>query len=117
MNYLYRTQAYLNSVTATVNSLCGMILSDALQSDVETQYKITITLLELEQATADFIDSIGLAGELQHAVSVSKRKFMNINKRLIKHLEKLQLQGYHFENVISTLKLENATLEKEIHFL
>ena len=117
MNYLYRTQAYLNSVTATANSLCGMILSDALQGNIETQYKITITLLELEQATADFIDSVGLASELQHAVLGSKRKFMNINKRLIKHLEKLQLQGYHFEAVISTLKLENATLEKEIHFL
>ena len=94
-----------------------MILSDALQSNVETQYKIVITLLELEQATADFIDSMGLASELQHAVSVSKRKFMNINKRLVKHLEKLQLQGNHFDELISTLKLENATLEKEIHFL
>ena len=117
MNYLCRTQVYLNSVTATANSLCGMILSDALQGNIEMQYKITVTLLELEQATADFIDSIGLASELQHAVSVSKRKFMNINKRLVKHLEKLQLQGHYFENVIHTLKLENATLEKEIHFL
>ena len=73
-------------------------------------------MLELEQTTANFIDSMELASELQHAVSVSKRKFMNINKRLIKHLEKLQSQGYHFETVISTLKLENAMLEKEIHF-
>ncbi|MDE5792991.1 MAG: hypothetical protein K2H66_05645 [Oscillospiraceae bacterium] len=117
MNYLYRTQAYLNSVTATANSLCGMILSDALQGNIEAQYKIVITLLELEQATADFIDSMGLSNKLQHAVSASKRKFMNINKRLVKHLEKLQSQGYHFENVIHTLKLENHTLEKEIHFL
>ena len=117
MNYLYRTQAYLNSITATANSLCGMILSDALQGNIEMQYKITVTLLELEQATADFIDSIGLFSELQHAVSASKRKFMNVNKRLIKHLEKLQSQGYHFEELIHILKLENNTLEKEIHFL
>ena len=35
MNYLYRTQAYLNSVTATANSLYGMILSDVLKGNVE----------------------------------------------------------------------------------
>lgn len=117
MNYLCRTQAYLNSVTATVNSLCGMILSDELQGNIETQYKIAVTLIELEQATADFIDSMGLTNEIPNAVSVSKRKFMSINKRLIAHLEKIQLQGYHFDELISTLKLENKTLEKEIHFL
>ena len=94
-----------------------MVLSDELKGNVETQYKIAITLIELEQATADFIESTGLDSELPHAVSVSKRKFMNINERLVKHSEKIQLQGYNFSELITTLKLENETLEKEIEFL
>ncbi|MDE5854050.1 MAG: hypothetical protein K2H19_03205 [Ruminococcus sp.] len=115
MNFLCKAQAYLNSVTATVNSLCGMVLSDELKGNVETQYKIAVTLIELEQATADFIESTGLDSELPHAVVRSKRKFMNINERLIKHLEeKIQLQGYHFDKLITTLKLETETLKEEI---
>ena len=78
---------------------------------------MAVTLIELEQETADFIDNMELARELPHAVLKSKRRFMSINKRLIMHLEKLQSQGYHFSELITTLKLENATLEKEIHFL
>lgn len=116
MNYLCRAGAYLNSVTSTVNSLCGMVLSDELRNNVEAQYKITVTLIELEQATADFIDSTGLDIELPQAVSVSKCKFIGINERLIKHLEKIQLQGYHFDELISTLKLENETLKEELRF-
>lgn len=88
MNYLCRAGAYLNSVTAAVNSMCDMVLSDELKNSVEAQYKIAVTLIELEQATADFIDSTGLDSELPQTVSVSKRKFININERLIKHLEK-----------------------------
>lgn len=47
MKYLCRAGAYLNSVTATINSLCGMVLSDELQDKIEVQYKITVELLEL----------------------------------------------------------------------
>lgn len=117
MNFLCKAQTYLNSVTSTVNSLCGMALSDELRGNVETQYKIAVELLELEQATADFIDGMELDSEIPNAVIISKRKFININERLIKHLEKIQLQGYHFEDVINTLKLETETLEKETDFL
>ncbi len=114
MNYFCRAGAYLNSVTAAVNSMCGMVLSNELQNNVEMQYKIAVTLIELEQATADFIDNTGLDSELPNAVAINKRKFMNINERLIKHLEKIQLQGYHFDEMISTLKLETETLKEEV---
>jgi len=117
MNFLCKAQAYLNSVVSTINSLAGMAMSDELKDNIEAQYKTVRTLMELEQATSDFITDMELDAELSQAVSVSKRKFMNINERLIKHLEKIQLQGYHFENVITTLKLENDTLKEEIHFL
>ena len=117
MNYLCRAGAYLNSVTSTINSLCGMILSDELRDNVEAQYKIAITLLELEQAVSELILGMELDAELPNAVAISKRKFMNINERLIKHLEeKIQLQGYNMEKLITTLKLENETLREEIRF-
>lgn len=114
MNFLCKAQAYLNSVTATINSLAGTVMSDELKSNIEAQYNITIILIKLEQATTDFIDSSGLDSELPQMVSISRRKFMNINERLIKHLEKIQLQGYHFEDEITALKLENETLKEEI---
>ena len=117
MNFLCKAQAYLNSVVSTVNSLAGIAMSDELRDNAKAQYKTVRTLIELEQSTSEFISEIGLDSELPQSVKISKRKFIDINTRLIKHLEKIQLQGYHFEAVISTLKLENETLEKEIHFL
>ena len=117
MNFLCKAQTYLNSVVSTVNSLSGMVMSNELQGNIETQYKIIVELLELEQATSEFITGMELDAELPNAVKISKQKFMNINERLIKHLEKIQLQGYHFDELISTLKLENTTLKEECNFL
>ncbi|MCM1316526.1 MAG: hypothetical protein NC244_14280 [Alistipes senegalensis] len=117
MNFLCKAQAYLNSVTSTVNSLAGIVMSDELNDNIEAQYKTVMMLIELEQSTSEFISDVGLDREIPQSVSISKRKFIDINTRLIKHLEKIQLQGYHFEAVISTLKLENETLKEECHFL
>ncbi len=117
MNFLCKAQAYMNSVVSTVNSLAGMAMSDELKGNIEAQYKIIRMAMEWEQTTAEFITVMELDAELPNAVRISKQKFVNINERLIKHLEKIQLQGYHFETVISTLKLENDTLKEEIRFL
>lgn len=117
MNFLCKAQAYLNSVTTTVNSLAGLAMSDELRDNVDAQYKVIRMAIEWEQTTAEFITVMELDAELPNAVRISKQKFVNINERLIKHLEKIQLQGYHFEELIHTLKLENTTLKEEIHFL
>jgi len=106
----------MNSVISTVNSLTGIAMSDELKGNADAQYKIIRMAIEWEQTTAEFIISMELDAELPQAVSISKRKFMGINERLIKHLEKIQLQGYHLEELISTLKLENATLKEESNF-
>ncbi|MDE6834412.1 MAG: hypothetical protein K2J39_09255 [Ruminococcus sp.] len=45
----------------------------------------------MNQATSEFISEIELDSELPQSVKISKQKFMNINERLIKHLEKIQL--------------------------
>lgn len=115
MNYLCRTDAYLNSVTATVNSLCGMAMSSELSA--EMQYKAMITLLELEQTATEFIDYTGLDVEIPNAVRISRCKLMRINERLIAHAEKIQSQcGVNFEHIITALKLEAETLKEELKF-
>ncbi len=116
MNYLCRVSTCLNSMTSAINSLCGMAMSEKLGNNTEEQYKVIRMLTELEQVTAEFIADMKLDAELSQAVSISKRKFMNINSRLIGHLEKIQLQDSRFEKLITTLKLENETLEKEHSF-
>ncbi len=117
MNFLCKAQAYLNSVVSTVNSLAGIAMSDELRDNIEAQYKVIRMLIEWEQTTSEFITVMELDAELPNAVRISKQKFVNINERLIKHLEKIQLQGYNFSELITTLKLENTTLKEEINFL
>ena len=118
MNLICRTQAYLKSVSATVNALSGMICSNELKSNTETQYKIAIVMIELEKATADFIADTELNSIASQSVAISKKRFISSNERVIKHLEeKIQFQGYHFDELITALKLENTTLKKEINFL
>ena len=117
MNFLCRMQTYLKSVSATVNALSGMVCSDELKSNAEIQYKTALTMLNLEKATADFIADTELDSVASQSVAVSKRRFVSSNERVIAHLEKIQLQGYHFEELLTALKLENTTLKKEINFL
>lgn len=93
-----------------------MAMSEELRNNTEEQYKVIRILTELEQETSEFITSMKLDAELSQAVSISKRKFMNINSRLIGHLEKSQFHDCRFESLITTLKLENETLEKEYSF-
>lgn len=117
MNFLCKAQAYLNSVVSTVSSLAGIAMSNELCDNIDAQYKVIRMVMEWEQTTAEFITVMELDAELPQSVKISKQKFANINERLIKHLEKIQLQGYNMEQIITTLKLENTTLKEEIHFL
>ena len=101
MNYLCRASTSLNSVTSAINSLCGMAMSEELRNNTEEQYKVIKMLTELEQGTDKFITDMELDVEVPQAVSISKRKFMNINSRLIGYLEKIQLQDCRFESLIT----------------
>ena len=118
MNFLCRMQTYLKSISTTVNALSGMVCSDELKDSTEIQYKTALTMIELEKATADFIADTELDSIASQSVTISKKRFISSNERVIKCLEeKIQLQGCHFEELITTLKLENDTLKKEIEFL
>lgn len=118
MNFLCRMQTYLKSISTTVNALSGMVCSDELKSNTEIQYKTVLTMLNLEKATADFIADTELDSIASQSVTISKKRFISSNERVIKHLEeKIQLQGCHFEELITALKLENESLKKEILYL
>ena len=56
-------------------------LSDELKGNIETQYETVRTLIELEQATSEFITGMELDAELPNAVRISKQKFTDINER------------------------------------
>ena len=117
MNFLCKAQTYLNSVVSAVKSLAGLAMSDELRDNVDAQYKVIRMAMEWEQTTAEFITVMELDAELPNAVRISKQKFVNINSRLIKHLEKIQLQGHNFDELTHTLKLETETLKEERNFL
>ena len=44
MNFLCKAQAYLNGVVSTVNSLVGIVMSNELKENIDTQYKAVRTL-------------------------------------------------------------------------
>ena len=76
--------------------------------------KIVITMKELEESTADFIIEIGISAA---GAKVCRETFIHANKTVIRHLEKIQLQGgYHLEDLRTSLKLEIDTLRKELSF-
>ena len=117
MNYLYRAQNYLNSVVSIAESLVEIATNDELKTNAEVRYKITEMLLQLERDADDFVIDMELDAEYPLAVITNNRRFFDINTRLIKCLEKIQLQGYRFDKFIKTLKLENETLKRECDFL
>ena len=110
MNFNHEVSEYLTKISTAALSLSNMIGCDLKPEAVR---KLTITLLELEQSTADFINDMNVSAA---GAKVCREGFIHANKTAIGHLEKLQLQGYNFDELITALKLECETLNKELDF-
>lgn len=110
MDFNYEASVYLTKISTAVLSLSNMIGCDLKP---EAVHKVTITLLELEQSTADFITDMNVSAA---GAKVCREGFIHANKTAISHLEKLQLQGYNFSEFITALKLECEALRKELDF-
>lgn len=117
MDLTCKVQSYLSGASAIVDSLSEMVCCKELENCSEVMHKIIITMLEFEQSTADFISDMELNRISMHSVVLNKRCFIKSNERIIRHLEKIQLQGYNFDELTTALKLEIQTLMKEIDFL
>lgn len=101
---------YLTKISEAVYSLscitgCGL--------KPEAVRKVTVTLLELEQSTADFIVELSISAD---EAETCRKTFIRANEITVNYLEKIQSQGLNFEDVITALKLECETLNKEIDF-
>lgn len=110
MDFNHEAFGYLTKISTAVLSLSNMTGCDLKP---EAVHKITITMLELEQSTADFITDMNISAA---GVKVCRARFIRANQTAIRHLEKIQLQGYRFDELISSLKLEIETLNKELDF-
>lgn len=103
---------YLKTISKAVGLLAEMITS------IEPCSELVVTALkelsEIEQSTADFIDSIGVESDF---ITESKQNFIQANELVIRYLEKIQPQGYNFTEFVTALKLENETLREELRFL
>ena len=110
MEFNCEVSTYLTKISTAVLSLSNMTGCDLKPEAVR---KIVITMKELEESTTDFIIEMGISAA---GAKVCRETFIHANKTAIRHLEKIQLQGYNFDELISSLKLEIKTLNKELDF-
>ena len=107
-----RFDSYLATISKAVCLLAEMIVS--INPCSELLVTALKELSEIEQSTADFTDEFEIKS---NGVAESKKSFIESNELVIAYLEKIQSQGYNFEEFATALKLENQTLKEEIHFL
>lgn len=110
MDFTHNASVYLTRISTAVLALSNMTGCDLKP---EAVCKIVITMRELEESTASFIVDMGISAA---EAKVCRETFIHANEIAIRHLEKIQLQGYRFDELISSLKLEIETLNKELDF-
>ena len=97
-----RSMDYLRGIKNSVKGMGGMICSGELS--VDNQISLIINMLELDTIAPN-------------NVAMCKRVFVDTNKRVLSHIEKLQEQGYQLSKVKKSLQLEIETLERELSLM
>lgn len=110
MDFNYNASIYLTRISTAVSALSNMT---GCGLKPEAVRKVTVTLLELEQSTADFIADLNVSAD---EAKTCRETFIRANEITVNYLEKIQSQGYNFDELITALKLEIETLNKEIDF-
>ena len=110
-----RSMDYLRGIKNSVKGMGGMVCSGELS--VDNQVKLIVDMLELETSTAEIIVAFELDTIAPNNVAICKRIFVDTNKRVLAHIEKLQEQGYKLEKVKQSLQLEVETLERELSLM
>lgn len=105
---------YLKAISRAVSTIAALIASGDL--DVELTVTSLKELSEIEQSAADFTNELK-SETVTDEIAESKKSFIESNELVIAYLEKIQSQGYNFDEFATTLKLENSTLKEEIDFL
>ena len=115
MSLTNRTSAFVKSITSSVCAMGGMICSN--EATVDVQIKLINTMMELETLTSELIDEYEMYRMDVQGVAICRRRYIQNNKRVLAHIEKLQLQGYKLTNLKETLKSENSVLEKQLKLM
>lgn len=115
MNFVHAAKEYLFGIAAAVRRLSWMV-TFSTNDEVGRVPTVIITMLELEQSTADFIAEVGLDSVLCADMRKCREVFLHVNEKVIAHIEKLQFQSENFDELLTALKLECETLRKEIDF-
>lgn len=97
-----RSMDYLRGIKNSVKAMGGMVCSGELS--VDNQVDLIVNMLELETSTAEIIVAFELDTIAPNNVAICKRVFVNTNKRVISHIEKLQEQGYQLDKVKKSSK-------------
>lgn len=115
MSLVNRTSAFVKSLTSSVCAMGGMICSN--ESTIDVQIKLINTMMELEILTSELIDEYEMYRMDVQGIAICRRRYIQNNKRVLAHIEKLQLKGYKLETLKEALKLENSTLEKQLKLM
>ena len=84
-----------------------------LHTTIDKQIDIIWSVMETEAEVAEYIDNFSFSEINLQAVKNSKVKFIEINQKILMHIQKKQLHGYNLEGVRNTVQLEIETLRKE----
>ena len=77
---------------------------------------LSVTMLNNEKQAENDIGEFEMTFYAPELVKECRSSLLESNRAVIAHLEEFQSHGYHFEDLIHAMKLESATLGKEIHF-
>lgn len=103
----------LNATTKAVEALVEMVEFEELTHNIDKQIDIIWSVMETEAEVAEYIDNFSFAEVNLQAVKSSKEKFIEINQKILMHIQKKQLHGYNLEGIRNTVQLEIETLRKE----
>ncbi|GEM_PF-1837279 len=113
MNQTDIIRLYLDGIRNSVRMLSEIICAS---DKADMTAGLAVTMLDCEEQAEDDIDTFELTFYAPELVKECRSSLLESNRAVIVHLEKFQLQSYHFEELIHTLKLENQTLSEKIHF-
>ena len=106
-------EAYLNNVIRMTKTLSAFICNS---DKADFIFSATVVLINEESKTETDIDNLEMAYYEPELVKECRCSLLKSNEAVIVHLEKFQSHGYHLEELIHAMKLENDTLSVEIHF-
>lgn len=117
MNFEESISHVLKLITKTAAALADMAECEELLHNIDVQTELIQSVLGAETETAEFINSFGFHEINVDAVKDCKTRFIEINQKILMHIQKIQLCGYDLGTIYTAVQLEINTLYKELTLL